>query len=110
MISRIHSEVELEEVRSNASAYGLLLVYLLVIYCLRLHACVGASKRNGGQNAFVFNNTVSLSHGRVALLKNCPTRLLPYTHKAEPQMYGYYRGWLYNAGTFSSRFSSRIWQ
>ena len=26
------------------------------------------------------------------LLKNCPTHLLPYTHEAEPQMHGYYRG------------------
>ena len=48
--------------------------------------------------------TVSLSHGRVALLKNCPMCLLPYTHEAEPQMYGYYRGWLYNAGTFHPAF------
>ena len=53
-----------------------------------------------------FRLTASLSHGRVALLKNCPARLLPYTHKAEQQMHSYYRGWLYNAGTVSSR----IWQ
>ena len=38
MIYGNHSEVELVEVRSRASAYGLLLVYLLV---LRLHVCMG---------------------------------------------------------------------
>ena len=39
----------------------------------------------------------------MGLLKNFPTRLLPYTHEAEPQMYGYYRGWLYNVNAFSLR-------
>ena len=80
MIYGNHSEVELVEVRSRASAYGLLLVYLLV---LRLHVCMGAVKWNGGQNAY---GKFTHSSGLVKkLLYAFVTLRAP---EAEPQMHG----------------------